>query len=123
MSPQLLRTVAALVICLCPAVRGDRLFTVNCDPLTIQRGDPIVSPGQISSHVHAVTGGTNFALTETNEQAVAAAATTCDKILDNSNYWQPQLYHERSDGKFEIVKFEGNVSEWSSHCPTTQDWY
>ncbi|KAK7217869.1 hypothetical protein V2G26_005872 [Clonostachys chloroleuca] len=110
MSPRLLKTVAALAICLFPAVHGDRLFTVNCQPLTTQRGDPIVSPGQISSHVHAVTGGTNFALTETNEQAVAAKNTTCDKVLDNSNYWQPQLYHERSDGKFEIVKFEGNVA-------------
>ena len=84
-------------------------FTVNCQPLTIQRGDPIIFPGQISPHVHIVTGGTAFALRQSNEEAVAAKATTCDKVLDNSNYWQPQMYHERKDGKFELVKMQGNV--------------
>lgn len=85
-------------------------FTVNCAPLTIQRGDPIVYPGEISPHVHIVTGGTAFQLDQPNEVAVAANATTCDKILDNSNYWQPQLYHQRKDGKFELVHMQGNVS-------------
>lgn len=84
-------------------------FTVNCHPLTIQRGDPIIFPGVISPHVHIVTGGTAFQLTESNEAAVGAKATTCDKILDNSNYWQPQLYHQRHDGQFELVKMQGNV--------------
>lgn len=85
-------------------------FTVNCLPLTIQRGDPIVFPGQISPHVHVVTGGTAFQFTQPNEVAVGAKATTCDKILDNSNYWQPQLYHMRKDGTFELVHMQGNVS-------------
>lgn len=84
-------------------------FTVNCQPLTIQRGDPIVFPGQISPHVHVVTGGTAFQLNQPNEVAVGAKATTCDKILDKSNYWQPQLYHQRRDGKFELVHMQGNV--------------
>jgi hypothetical protein len=88
---------------------AEALFTVNCAPLTIQRGDPIVSPGKISSHVHVVTGGTAFQLKQSNEVAVNAKATTCDKILDNSNYWQPQLYHMRNDSKFELVHMQGNV--------------
>ncbi|TQS32076.1 hypothetical protein Golomagni_07618, partial [Golovinomyces magnicellulatus] len=87
-----------------------QLFTVNCAPLTIQRGDPIVSPGTISSHVHIVTGGTGFAFSETNEQARNSKATTCDKIDDHSNYWQPQLYHQRHDQKFELVKMQGNAA-------------
>ncbi len=87
-----------------------QLFTVNCAPLTIQRGDPIVFPGQISPHVHIVTGGTAFQLTQSNEQARNAQATTCDKLLDKSNYWQPQLYHQRRDGRFELVTMQGNVS-------------
>lgn len=87
-----------------------QVFTVNCATLTIQRGDPIVFPGVISPHVHAVAGGTAFALTESNEDAKASNATTCDKILDNSNYWQPQLYHQRRDGRFEIVEMQGIVS-------------
>lgn len=64
-------------------------FTMNCAPLTIQRGDPIVFPGEISPHVHVVTGGTAFQQNEPNEVAIGAKATTCDKALDNSNYWQP----------------------------------
>ncbi|OAA67602.1 hypothetical protein ISF_03778 [Cordyceps fumosorosea ARSEF 2679] len=87
-----------------------QVFTVNCAPLTIQRGDPIVWPGQVSPHVHVVTGGTAFQRTESNEQARDAQATTCDKLLDRSNYWQPQLYHERHDGRFELVTMQGSAA-------------
>ena len=100
---------AGLILTCSPGALA-QLFTVNCAPLTIQRGDPIIFPGVISPHVHAVVGGTAFALSESNEVAKAAKATTCDKILDNSNYWQPQLYHQRRDGKFEIVEMQGIVS-------------
>lgn len=86
-----------------------QLFTVNCAPLTVFRGDPIVNPGVLSSHVHAVVGGTRFDLTLSNEQARNARATTCDKTMDKSNYWQPQLYHQRRDGKFELVEMTGIV--------------
>lgn len=101
-------TLAAVAAALLQGANG-QLFTVNCAPLTMQRGDPIVFPGVVSPHVHIVTGGTAFAQTETNEQARNAKATTCDKILDQSNYWQPQLYHQRHDGKFELVTMQGNV--------------
>jgi hypothetical protein len=95
-----------------------QVFTVNCAPLTQFRGDPIVSPGVLSSHVHAVVGGTAFSFSTTPEQARAATATTCDKILDNSNYWQPQLYHQRHDGQFELVTFQGSVSlDWLRSIP------
>jgi hypothetical protein len=96
-------------------------FTVNCAPLTIQRGDPIVYPGQISPHVHIVTGGTAFQLNQPNEVAIGAKATTCDKVLDNSNYWQPQLYHQRKDGKFELVHMQGNVSVVEHPFQPTED--
>ncbi|EFZ02828.1 hypothetical protein MAA_02410 [Metarhizium robertsii ARSEF 23] len=87
-----------------------QLFTVNCAPLTFYRGDPIIFPGVISPHVHAIVGGTRFALNLTNEQASQARATTCDKHLDKSNYWQPQLYHQRRDGKFELVEMQGTMA-------------
>lgn len=51
-------------------------------------------------------------MTESGAVARAAKATTCDKLLDHSNYWQPQLYHQRTDGMFEIVTFQGIVSDW-----------
>ncbi|KAF4595452.1 WSC domain-containing protein [Ophiocordyceps camponoti-floridani] len=97
---------AALAPFFLPNALG-HIFTVNCKALTIQRGDPIVFPGIPSPHVHTVVGGTAFALTESNDDAKASKATTCDKVLDNSNYWQPQLYHQRRDGKFELVEMQG----------------
>ncbi|KAK2605860.1 hypothetical protein QQS21_003700 [Conoideocrella luteorostrata] len=84
-----------------------QVITVNCAPLTFYRGDPIIFPGVISPHVHAIVGGTRFDLSLTNEQATQAKATTCDKLLDKSNYWQPQLYHQRRDGRFEMVEMQG----------------
>jgi hypothetical protein len=99
---------AAFLITL-PSAAHAQLFTVNCAPLTVQRGDPIVTPGVISPHVHIVVGGTAFQQSLSNDAARRAKATTCDKILDNSNYWQPQLYHQRRDGQFEIVKMQGIV--------------
>ena len=101
--------LAALSLPLIRLAHG-QIFTVNCQPLTIQRGDPIISPGVISAHVHAVIGGTAFQETMSLTTAVDAKDTTCDKKLDHSNYWQPQLYHERTDGTFELITFQGSVS-------------
>lgn len=107
-SKHFIKAVAVLVAL--PAAVHSQLFTVNCAPLTIQRGDPIVTPGVISPHVHIVVGGTAFQQSLPNDVARRAKATTCDKILDKSNYWQPQLYHQRRDGTFEIVTMQGIVS-------------
>jgi hypothetical protein len=90
-----------------------QIFTVNCQPLTIQRVDPIISPGSISAHVHAVIGGTGIQQTMTTTTAPDSSDTTCDKKLDHSNYWQPQLYHQRTDGWFELITFQGSVSAGS----------
>ncbi|KAJ6789453.1 hypothetical protein PWT90_00254 [Aphanocladium album] len=83
------------------------LFIVHCKPLTVQRTDPIISPGQLSSHVHAIVGGTDYHMSMSNEDARRAQKTTCDKALDKSNYWQPQLYHQHHDGSFELIKLLG----------------
>jgi hypothetical protein len=93
-----------------PGVLGQGgLFIVQCGRLTTQRGDPIIFPGEISPHVHAIVGGTAFSLQMTNEEARNAKSTTCNKMLDKSNYWQPQLYHQDRDGKFELIKLLGIV--------------
>jgi len=78
---------------------------VNCAPLTIQRSDPIVNPGIPSGHVHAVIGGNAFQRTMGPKGALLANSTTCDKAIDHSNYWVPQMYHFRSDNMWEIVPF------------------
>jgi hypothetical protein len=105
-----MRFIALLVVLvLVPLVAcldGDT-FTVNCSPLTQQRSDPIIFPSIPSAHVHAVIGGNAFQRTMGPTGALKANSTTCDKGLDHSNYWVPQLYHQRSDGMFEMVKWNG----------------
>lgn len=86
-------------------------ITVSCSTLTIQRSDPIVDPGMLSSHVHVVVGGTAFQQTMDPETAKNSKATTCDKEIDKSSYWIPQMYHQTSDGQFELVENQGNVSD------------
>ncbi|KAJ4147446.1 hypothetical protein LMH87_001963 [Akanthomyces muscarius] len=83
------------------------LFIVHCKSLTVQRTDPIIRPGQLSSHVHAVVGGTGYHMSMSNYDARNAQNTTCDKALDKSNYWQPQLYHQHHDNSFELIKLLG----------------
>jgi len=84
-------------------------FNVNCVPLTIQRSDPIVFPGIPSAHVHAIVGGNAFQRSMPNtNSAVLATATTCNKALDHSNYWIPQLYHY-ANGQYTMVTFQGTA--------------
>ncbi|RYP87407.1 hypothetical protein DL769_000503 [Monosporascus sp. CRB-8-3] len=71
-------------------------FIVNCQPLTAQRRDPIVSSGaDLSDHVYSVIGGSNFFAGTTPANALASAATTCDKEVDHSIYWVPNCTTSR----------------------------
>jgi len=100
--------VVLSVLSLAAALDGDT-FTVNCVPLTQQRSDPIIYPGLPSAHVHAVSGGNAFARNMPgNFYANNATATTCNKALDHSNYWVPQLYHY-GNGQYDLVKFTGSA--------------
>jgi len=90
------------------ALDGDT-FTVNCAPLTQQRADPILNPGAPGGHTHSIIGGNAFRRTMGPKDALLANSTTCNKQTDHSNYWVPQLYHIRADGKFELVKWTGSA--------------
>ncbi|KAL3442059.1 hypothetical protein BJX65DRAFT_313248 [Aspergillus insuetus] len=93
-----------------PLVNAQGEFNFACAPLTIQRSDPIVNPGAPGGHTHAIIGGSAFSRSMSNEAAPNARDTTCAIEIDKSNYWQPQLYHIRSDGQFETVPFQGSAS-------------
>lgn len=45
-----------------------------------------------------------------------ATLTTCNKALDHSNYWVPQLYHYNSNNEFEIVKFTGSATYYQKRA-------
>jgi hypothetical protein len=102
----------ALLAVVAPSFCADPLglFTVNCAPLSIQRADPIINFGTAGTHVHSIIGGNAFSrkMSPTDGKLIANA-TTCNKVTDHSNYWVPQLYHMRADGKFELVAFSGSA--------------
>ena len=106
--------VAGLALQLSHFAHG-QLFTLSCNPLTIQRSDPVVAPGKLSGHVHSIVGGNNFQQTMTEATALAGTATTCNRYIDLSNYWVPQLYHHNSNGTFSLIEFQGFVS-FDSGC-------
>jgi len=102
----LISALVSLVSC----TEGQGTFTVNCDPLTLQRSDPILQPGIPSQHVHSIVGGNAFQRNMPGPMDAAKAdSTTCDKGIDHSNYWVPQLYHYRPDKMWEMVPFGHNA--------------
>ena len=77
------------------------MWKVFCSRTPIYRGrvDSIVTPGEVSGHVHKVMGGSHFSAgvkgqspLEAYEITKAAGCTTCSiHTIDNSNYWHPDL--------------------------------
>lgn len=89
------------------------LFKVFCSGTPLFRGrlDSIVSPGQISGHVHKVAGGNGFGpatASQTPQQVFndmrASTCTTCSiKTVDLSAYWHPELYYQWPNGTLSLV--------------------
>ncbi|OJJ43682.1 hypothetical protein ASPZODRAFT_74138 [Penicilliopsis zonata CBS 506.65] len=86
-------------------------FISDCNPLTIQRSDPVYFPGTEGIHVHAIAGGTAFQRTMGPRTALAAKNTTCGFSQDKSNYWVPQLYYHLENGSFALMEFV-NMPVW-----------
>jgi len=105
---QLAFFILCVLVSLVSCLDGDT-FTVNCAPLTQQRSDPIVQPGIASFHVHSVIGGNAFRRDMGPMDAAKANTTTCDKAIDHSNYWVPQMYHMRPDKMWELVTWHGSA--------------
>ncbi|GAC96005.1 hypothetical protein PHSY_003584 [Pseudozyma hubeiensis SY62] len=69
------------------------------------RVDPIVSPGQLSSHVHNFVGVNGVDANTTTVEALDEASSCTTAILtdDKSSYWAPQLYTYNTNGTFSPV--------------------
>jgi hypothetical protein len=91
------------------AAKDGRTFAVlhhyGKGPLMTGRVDPIISPGQVSTHVHTVMGGSNFGPSATGASLIESNCTTAKIKNDKSNYWFPALYfQDPKDGHFEPVE-------------------
>lgn len=92
------------------ALPAQAFFILPCaQPVVVERADPIVDAGKLSDHVHTVMGGNGFNFSMDYEQARASSCSTCKVTQDLSNYWIPNLYYQREDGKFEDVPQAGGM--------------
>lgn len=68
------------------------------------RLDPIISPGQVSSHVHQISGAN--AMQATYDYDTLRQQSTCTSVVvqdDLSNYWTPALYHYDGASNFTLM--------------------
>lgn len=73
--------IAALAATVCRA----QIILVHSNPLIDTRLDPIVDPGKVGGHVHAILGGSNFGSEYTPDISHASNCTTAPFVKDNSN--------------------------------------
>lgn len=75
--------------------------------LLLERADPIIDPGQVSGHVHTISGGNGFDFEMDYAKANSSTCSSCPIKKDLSNYWTPKLYYVAEDGTFEDVPQAG----------------
>lgn len=105
MIPPLLRLIVVTTLFL--AQRVSAFWILSHSTLTIDRLDPIIEPGKVSSHVHTVIGASAFGPTVSTESLQASNCTTSPVQDDLSSYWAPQLYHQNPEnGTFTLVPIQ-----------------
>ncbi|KAH9906694.1 hypothetical protein F4778DRAFT_591728 [Xylariomycetidae sp. FL2044] len=89
------------------------LLRFSCSQLTVERLDPLISPGVVGSqHLHQIIGGNAFnASMDPSRLDIPAEATctTCTFADDFSNYWTAVLYFRARNGTFKRVPQLPNV--------------
>jgi len=88
---------------------ADAFWRMQCPGRLIDaRVDPIVNPGVIAGHVHAISGGNGFNYTMDYASTQASTCSSCPIEEDLSNYWVPTLYYTNKDGSFTSVPQAGD---------------
>jgi len=86
--------MVSALIGLLPFLSSAKAYFILSQPiLETTRLDPIVNPGDVSSHVHSIAGGSNFDKSMTFASSRASKCTTAPVTVDKSNYWIPQMYY------------------------------
>lgn len=92
------------------ASKDETTFAVlrfNNKAVTRGRMDPIVSPGEVSNHVHNVMGGSGFSSSATVEDLENSKCSNAMVKGDNSAYWFPTVYfYDKSNSSFESVEVD-----------------
>ncbi|KAB5563100.1 hypothetical protein GE09DRAFT_1056820 [Coniochaeta sp. 2T2.1] len=75
----------------------------------IARLDPIVNPGTVAQHVHAIHGSNGLSESSGYDELMAGDCTSCAVVQDKSSYWHPSPYFQHADGTFELVEQVGGM--------------
>lgn len=93
-----------LFVALYTAVPSHAFFRMLCSqPVALVRADPIVAPGEVSTHLHQVLGGNGFDFYMSPNASRASSCSTCQAKADKSNYWTPTLWYHGKNGSFHRV--------------------
>jgi hypothetical protein len=96
-------------------------FVIQVNRSTVvTRLDPIVSPGQLSAHVHRFYGSSfvDENLHTASEMANLANCSTTAVQDDKSVYWVPQLYHRSLNGSFSMIPIRYHAAYYFQKAPT-----
>ncbi|RSH92266.1 hypothetical protein EHS25_008681 [Saitozyma podzolica] len=77
-----------------------------------QRFDPILSSGEVSSHVHSIVGASAFTSDMTFASAQTSSCTTAYVQDDKSGYWAPQLFYKFTNGTYVPIQTSGASTYW-----------
>ncbi|OWZ01054.1 Murein transglycosylase [Phytophthora megakarya] len=92
-------TAASLAVLATTVPIAHGMFRFDCfNNLVVDRVDPIVSPGEASGHLHAISGGNGFSKNADGAAMKASTCTSCPIGADLSAYWVPQLYVKFKNG-------------------------
>ncbi|KAH8090923.1 hypothetical protein HD553DRAFT_279680 [Filobasidium floriforme] len=95
--------IVALLSALAAYTASVEAFFILTHPiLEVTRLDPIINPGEVSSHMHTIIGGSNFDKTVDYASTQQGKCTTAPISIDKSSYWTPQLY-SYSEGKYTMI--------------------
>lgn len=103
------RSLAALAALLSAhdAAYAQQMMRFSCSKLTIERLDPLVSPGmEQSPHMHQVGGGNSFRATMAPgefDPVKESTCTSCTFAEDFSNYWTANLFFKARNGTLKRV--------------------
>jgi hypothetical protein len=85
------------------SVMPSNAFLIMAKPLVWEPLDPIVTPGKVSGHAHAVVGNSNFRQTFDTSTWDDANCSTIQIQENKSSYWVPPIYGRHPNGTFSAI--------------------
>jgi hypothetical protein len=104
-----------LAVALALIAQSQAALRFGCSTVSIQRIDPLVSPGsRPSGHLHQIVGGNAFNATMdhalSGDIANRATCTTCTFSEDFSNYWTAVMFFKHQNGSYHKVPIMQNTA-------------